>query len=92
MRGREANRIRILDGAVAAATLGLPKSNGVIIAGSGKYHCWLTHPTRQLFLLFFYYQSGFIYQMEKLTLNRIWIDQNLLNLNVNGLTILKRKC
>ena len=59
IRGRKANRIRILDGAVATATLGLPKTNSVIIARSGKYHRWLAHSTIRLFFVaaFFFFSS-----------------------------------
>lgn len=69
---RKVNRIRILDGAVATATLGLPKTNGVIIARSGKYHRWLAHSTIQLFF-FFLFQPTFIYQQKS--------KQNVIGLN-----------
>jgi len=55
----KANRIRILNGAVAAATLSLPKTNAVIIARSCKYYGWLAHSTVQLF--FFLFQPTFNY-------------------------------
>lgn len=58
----KANRIRILNGTVATATLGLPKTNGVIIARSCKYYGWLAHSTIQLF--FFLFQPTFIYQTK----------------------------
>lgn len=72
---RKVNRIRILDGAVATATLGLPKTNGVIIARSGKYHRWLAHSTIRLFFFFFFFlfQPTFIYQQKS--------KQNVIGLN-----------
>ena len=35
---KRTNRILVIDSTVAATTFGLPKPNGVIIAGSCKYH------------------------------------------------------
>ena len=40
---KRTNRILVIDSTVAATTFGLPKPNGVIIAGSCKYHRRLAH-------------------------------------------------